>query len=984
MKVSTIPVLYQGHLFTAMPLYLQGLRPFLTQNGADATALQAIDHMTELRKTLEKQTTMSLSLLLEYDSYLTHLTRALSDATLPISFQWGIPEFVKKKGGLLKSDVIVMETVTMDSSVIAFERVHVLYNIGVLLFRSGASQASVTSTVSDSVQTLSRASGVFSLCDELAEKCGLSQQSKFARDFFAISKGYAQLAMYAKAVNADSSVVLRSKIAGGAVELLQNTPFEIKNYAEIIAHAAAGIVYEEDVAYGDAIAHYKECLKIMRDASNLDDNSNILMNMRELQNKYDSLCKDNDTVYFASIPDYPTKLESRVCVSEIAYTLSMEDTPFKSIIPPTLRAPLNKYQQSSGKIVGDTKSMIPQWTGEGDQVIYNINIRELENKIESINGFPNDLHVSLSRLRGVNDISTTKSKLEEINSKNKEIWTTIDKIKSDLKKEADVDDHYAKLYGYDWDRESSAIATRSFNQQLEELTYFVESTKKLYSTHKATLLKCETKINILFKGEEEVMKSLPKTHGEQLNDGLQTLRGYAERWDSLKVEREEAVNKIIGLQSEHQKTLVESIKRADDKNIFVDGLLAEFNPLISNIQKTLEEQAVLMENVNSLASEIERGINVIGGGKSSVCNEYKQIADHYIEISSQIVDTLIDMENYVDDLEKLDRNVSIYCSERSSSIESCEAQITARLKREEEERQRYEEEQRRLEEQRKAEEQKRAEERRMQEERMKKQQEEEQKRRAEEQIKQQQEQQQRQYYEQQRMNYQNPMYQSTNAPPYSPPYPPNQNQYQQPTHTSNYSSPYTSSTPASYHQPKTSYQQSSPYQQYSQYSPKTQTNIPSAAPPYGAYNQNAQPPPSNPGTRPPPSGTTTRPPPTATNAPPYGSFTQNTQPPYGTSATRPPPTGTTTRPPPYGGNTQSYNQNRSYQTAPPYGGSNTMRPPTGPPPGGYGVVPPPVAPPPYGTQMPPSYGATQPNNPPNPYSSSPYYQGAPPYGGNPF
>jgi len=122
--------------------------------------------------------------------------------------------------------------------------------------------ASNQSDIKDAMNEFCKAAGLFSVCLELSEKCGLSKETLVSRAMSAISLGYAQLALHAKSVLMNSSLVLRSKIAGGSYELLKNSPDVLKKFALLTYYCSTGLVNEEQIEYGNAIAAYKEALDV--------------------------------------------------------------------------------------------------------------------------------------------------------------------------------------------------------------------------------------------------------------------------------------------------------------------------------------------------------------------------------------------------------------------------------------------------------------------------------------------------------------------------------------------------------------------------------------------------------------------------------------------------------------------------------------------------------------------------------------------------
>lgn len=673
MKVTSIPVMYQGTIYEADPVDMRMLRGSISQSGGDGIALQAIDKMASLRQSFESSTG-SLTQLLEYDSLLTHLSRALMDAPVSIMFKWKIP-VEKKKTSIVWGETKSVTTEMKASPSIAFERTHVLHNAGVLTFRTAASLASSANTVSDAIPLFTKAAGIFAISVELADKCGQSAQAEDSRLMHTLSRGYAQLGMYCKAVNANSSIVLRAKLAGGAVDILSNTAKVLTLYSEIVAHAAAGLVCEEDLEYGNALSHYKRCRDILEGHSEIKSDGLA----SELKQKYKQLSKDNDVVYFQQVPDNPPALEKRVCVNDTAYELCNEDSPFKSIVPTALRSAMLKYQQQSGRIVADTKNMIPQFTAEGDGIIQNVNLRSLENKVDQVEHIPSDLRITISRLKGMSSPDDVMSKLEAFNSQLKKIRELKDEISASLKRESEEDQQMAQKYGKMWDRKSSAEVTQEYQDSLKKIDRFIEEGRDLYSRSKTMLLKSTEKIKLMIQGEETLSGTLPKSN-TNLKQMVGTMIDYAEKWNELKSVREQSVNRIIELQSKHQKTLLEDLRGAPDTNQFVDGLLSEFTPLTGAVQNTLNEQSSLMDAVEQLNNEINKITSETSGTRGSVCAEYNQIGSEYISASLQLVDLMVNIESVDEETYQLKKKVDEFTSTRHNAIPELEKKAQELMK----------------------------------------------------------------------------------------------------------------------------------------------------------------------------------------------------------------------------------------------------------------------------------------------------------------
>ncbi|EKE40154.1 hypothetical protein ENUP19_0085G0084 [Entamoeba nuttalli] len=682
MKINALPVLFQGDLYIASPVNLKTLRGSIQQSNGDGIALQKIDRMSELRVQCEDTTNGSLNLLLEYDCLLAHLSQALLGAPLPIEFKWKIP-ITKKKTGLFS--IIETTEITLEeqsSSSINFERVHVLFNAGLITFRNATSLVSSIPTVPDSVKVFSKAAGIFVACIELADKCGLKKQSNDARLLSTISRGYAQLAMYVKAVNNNSSVMLRSKIAGGAVDLLRDGTKLLYNFALIVAHNAAATVSEENLEYGDALSHYKECLKIIHESNN----SKFEIMGKEIKSVFDSLMKDNNDIYMKPIPDITPEIQSRIVVTDTAYELKDQESPFKSIVPFALRGPLQRYQRESGKIVSDTKNDIPQYTVDGDRVIQNINLRELENEVENLNGIPTRLRIVLSRIKGSNSIEEVLKQLEEMNEKNKKLRNDIEEINEELKQESEENDMMRKKYQESWDRQPSNIVGREIYNEVEKINKILDFNKNCYLDGKSLILKNELKIKILMKGEDELMNSLPKNNGSILKEMVRQMTELFESWNEIKVQREEAMNQIIELQSKHQKTLLEEMKQASDKNIYIDSLIKEFVVHTNEIQKNLNQQTELMNQIYNLHNDILQITTSVNGTKTSVCNEYSEIGEKYISKSLQIVEILVQLESLEEDINKLQKDVKKYCETRKQELPIIEQKAKENIKKLDDER----------------------------------------------------------------------------------------------------------------------------------------------------------------------------------------------------------------------------------------------------------------------------------------------------------
>ncbi|EDR25312.1 hypothetical protein, conserved [Entamoeba dispar SAW760] len=682
MKISALPVLFQGDLYIASPVNLKVLHGSIQQSNGDGIALQKIDRMSELRVQCEDTTSGSLNLLLEYDCLLTHLSQALLGAPLPIEFKWKIP-ITKKKTGLFS--IIETTEVTLEeqsSSSINFERVHVLFNAGLITFRNATSLASSIPTVPDSVKVFSKAAGIFVACTELADKCGLKKQANDARLLSTISRGYAQLAMYVKAVNNNSSVMLRSKIAGGAVDLLRDGTKMLYNFALIVAHNAAATVSEENLEYGDALSHYRECLKIIHEANN----SKFEIMGKEIKSVFDSLTKDNNDIYMKPIPDVPPEIQSRVVVTDTAYELKDQESPFKSIVPFALRGPLQRYQRESGKIVSDTKNDIPQYTVDGDRIIQNINLRELENQVENLNGIPTRLRVVLLRIKGSNSIEEVLKQLEEMNEKNKKLRNNIEEINEELKKESEENETMRKKYQESWDRQPSNIVGREVYNEIERINKILEFNKNCYLDSKSLILKSESKIKVLMKGEDELMNSLPKNNGSVLKEMVRQMTELFENWNEIKVQREEAMNQIIELQSKHQKTLLEEMKQASDKNTYIDSLIKEFGVHTNEIQKNLNQQTELMNQIYNLHNDILQITTSVNDTKTSVCNEYSEVGEKYISNSLQIVEILVQLESLEEDINKLQKDAKKFCETRKQELPIIEQRAKENKKKLEDER----------------------------------------------------------------------------------------------------------------------------------------------------------------------------------------------------------------------------------------------------------------------------------------------------------
>ncbi|ELP90132.1 programmed cell death 6-interacting protein, putative [Entamoeba invadens IP1] len=694
MKVTTIPILYQGDLYTASQVDIQAIKALIKQSRGDTTALQAIDRMSQLHKMCEGQNSATITSLLEYDSLLTHLSRALNEGTANVEFKWQIPT-IRPKTGLLASLSYNATEIVMDeqhSSSIVFERVHILHNAGVLTFRAASSLATSQNTVGESITQFTTAAGIFTTCIELADKSGLKKQADDARLFQILARGCAQLSFYAKAVAANSSVVLREKIAGGAVELLRNGAKSVYLYSLFLARVAAGLVCEEELEYGKAMSQYNEAVRCIKETTLPIDDL-----VKQVKDKYYTLEKDNEDIYMNPIPQIPPEIKSRICVNDIAYELSVSESPFKSIVPFALRGAMTRYQTNSGKIVGDTKTMIPQFTAQGDAVIQSINLRELENKVEGINGIPNSLKIVISKLRSVNKPEDTLKMLDQCNEKIKCVKNGIEDIEESLRVESEEDMKKKNEFGDLWRRLTSAEATKDIILKINGIKRACEDGKWLYGEGKSTILKTKTEVEMILQGEDVLIKNIPKSGGDMLKDMVGKMTELFDKWNELKVMREMAVNAVIELQGRHQKTLLEGMKIAKDKNEYVDDLIKEFAPLTQEIQNSLNAQSELIGQISGLNNEINEHTSSLLDTRGTVCQGYQSSGESYINVASKAVEKIVMMESVEEDLEELRKEVKKYVDIRTKEAAEMTERASVEKKRREEECAQMEEEERKIE-----------------------------------------------------------------------------------------------------------------------------------------------------------------------------------------------------------------------------------------------------------------------------------------------
>ncbi|ELP89326.1 pH-response regulator protein palA/RIM20, putative [Entamoeba invadens IP1] len=700
MQVTTLPIFSQGELYTADPVDFSPLHQEISQSSGDSIAKQAIDRLSELHKSFESSSSCSIESLLEYDSLLTHLSRALHD-TLTLTFRWNIPIYTSKKTGTL---FITKTTTTLNydqvaSSSISFEKAHVLYNAGILLFRVASSQASAQSSIPEAIKTFSQASGIFSETVSLADKCGLSREAEDARKYQALSRGCAQLAFYLKALAANSSVVLREKIIGGAVELLQsfkggkstesggkNNERALYVYAYFLARVAAGMVAEEDVEYGVAIAQYSEGVKEIKETSLANETY-----VKEVKDKLNSLKKDNEEIYMSKIPEVVPALQSRVCVSDVSYELQIEESPFKSIVPPQLRNALNKYKSESSKIVSDTKTMIPNFTQQGDEVVQGINLRSLETKVENMKNMPNSLKIVVAKVKNCGTPEDALKMLDTVNERIKKIRSMMDEIDDVITHETGEENKKRSEYKDLWKRQVSEVYWQEIVRKMNVIKSAVDDAKLVYNNGKSEVLKTKNEVSVMVAGEEAILKNIPATEGDKLKEMVLQMTELFDRWALLKVAREKLVNGVIELESTHQKGLLESIKSTGDPDLFVMNLLKEFSEKTGEVQTSLNEQANLIGEIQQLNGEIGKFVSSALDTRGAVFVEYQKSGESFVDVYNKIVEKGVFMENVEEDAESLKREAKKCGEARKRESEEVEEHAKEERKRIEEENKKIEE-----------------------------------------------------------------------------------------------------------------------------------------------------------------------------------------------------------------------------------------------------------------------------------------------------
>lgn len=629
----------------------------------------AIAELTKLRNTCVMQTLdkheSALEPLLRYYDQLESMEGKfpVSESQIRISFTWYDAFDKGSLFGYRKSSM----------SSLQFERLSLLFNIGVLQGQIAASQNFQSDEgLKTAAKMFQRASGCFQLLKDSVfaqlhqvPTPDLSVEMLSALSAIMLAQG--QESIWNKTEQDKMKDAIIAKVAAQAADFYKeaNAAFQVSTVKQqlekewgiilsskhdffiAIAQYHMARLAKDKGAYGEGVARFQLAEQHM---SNAAKNSMGLVDCKTWQSRINreaaELKKDNEFIYHDRI--IPSDRLEAIGRAALAKSLPFSKPAsssfvdlFSKLVPIAVHNALQAYESRKGEIINFEIGRLREGTQLMNSVLASLN---LPAAIEDLSGqtIPKsmlDKSAAVKEKGGLATIDEYMQNLPELLQRNREILDEATRLMDDEERD---DTQMRDRFKTKWTPKPSAELTVQLRQEADKYRGIMENAVRADGVVREKYNKHRRHMDLLSKGERELTAAIPKTGAASSSSAsspaVQELRKLMEEVETIKAERD-ALEQDLKVQQDDMAVKFLSALAADGTIPDVEGIIssnlsAGFDALKQSVTDSMTRQEKIMAAVQSANDKFvrEKQAGQAATERETMLKELATAYDIYMEL----------------------------------------------------------------------------------------------------------------------------------------------------------------------------------------------------------------------------------------------------------------------------------------------------------------------------------------------------------------
>ncbi|KAF0989850.1 hypothetical protein HZS_3244 [Henneguya salminicola] len=520
---------------------------------------------------------------------------------------------------------------------LSFEIANVLHLLGILLFKQieclpteteddlkiYIKMCNISAGIFTELKKYSEISSLAAIMDELSpdscqvltETCLCNSQLAFGTKFSSSAqnlKPYIRITVQAQSRISQALEIIsrneKSQFLNSVKSAL--TPFNL--YLLCLLHKSQSCVDEQEAKYGEKLANLRKALEIFNEYEKNNTDAQIKKMGQDLRKLVSTAEQENDLIYHAAVPKAVS-----LCF--------LKPLKIAEIVPPTLENLLNKQGCS---IAESFKSLIPTAVRNAKK-LYFTKLSEIQSRLTAhvqqsnsifysfhilfncslfaemnipacfekgdLKSLPPSVVEKVQELAASGGVPAVESNFKLLNKLTNNCRLDLDRAWESLKQEENEDTQYRRNYSSLWTRPSSAEASKSWRQSLQQYADHLKNAENADNSLSQKLNEIKPSLALLSRGGQNLadlnnQKNLAISH---LGDSfLNEIKKIYYAYKKIEKDRIDWLNKLKPDDKSVETFFIDHLNSDGTLNIEQDcqTLINTLNPIVRQIEHSINEE----------------------------------------------------------------------------------------------------------------------------------------------------------------------------------------------------------------------------------------------------------------------------------------------------------------------------------------------------------------------------------------------------------